>query len=259
MALASPDKRVKKSRAFHPFTEFTMKTPEQYAALTLTSQEPRVMAFPNLVVAKAPPLRFGRAKPQFSVTFLLDAEGDPIFAAVMRLSLGIVKSEFPVIYADAVKEYKAAPTGNPATGLVGLLVPYIKFPFVSGEDANEARRQEEKNEYPWAPGKILFKASSGEARQPALGSVETGKGVRFDPAAIAMNAGKFFHGAEAFFEVLFASYLVDSKRYVKAYLQKVYITGKGSRLGGDAGSETFDKYVGGVSNLNPVGDDDIPF
>lgn len=234
------------------------KTPEQYAALTLTASEPRRMVFANLIEAKAPPLRAGKAKPQFSATFLLDPTGDRIFDNAQRIALNVVKEEFPAVYADAVKAYKAAPTGDPLSGLCDLLQEQVKFPFITGDAANDERRRENKSEYEWAPGKILFKAASGEDQQPALGSVETGKGVRYEGPALAMNAGKFFPGAEAFFEVLFAGYLVDGKRYVKAYLQKVFVTGKGTRLGGHGGAEAFDKYVGHVSADNPL-DDDIAF
>ena len=237
----------------------TKKTKEQYDAVTLTSEKPQRMVFCNLAEPKAPPLKHGKAKPQYSATFLLDPI-DPVYSgegkSIVRIALAVAKEEFPQLYADAIKNAKANSRAN-LTGVLSELVALgVNVPFLSGGTANEDRVREGKSPYEWAPGKILFKASSGEDYQPKLGSTESGKGVLFDRDDLKMHASKFYAGADAFFKVQFAGFLVDGKRYVKAYLQQVFVTGTGERLG-NAGAETFDKYLGHVSNTNPVDADPI--
>lgn len=235
------------------------KTREEYDAVTLTSEKPQRMVFQNLVEPKAPPLKHGKAKPQYSATFLIDP-ADPMFAgegkSIAKLSLVVAKAEFPPVYADAVKAAKEHDRANLMGVLSELVALNIKFPFVTGNTANEERRAEGKSEYDWAPGKVLFKASAGEDYQPKLGSTESGKGVLYDKHDLANHAGKFYAGAEAFFKVQFAGFLVDGKRYVKAYLQQVFVTGRGERMG-NGGAETFDKYIGHVRDVNPVDEDPI--
>jgi hypothetical protein len=79
----------------------------------------------------------------------------------------------------------------------------------------------------------------------------------------AKSKPKFFFGAEAFFQVSFKDYRIGSNKLgVKAYLSKVFVTGKGERLSyGGSAPETFGAYCGTVSGVNPtVGmDDNIPF
>src|SRR5271165_223127 len=158
------------------------KTREQYDAVTLISEKPQIMVFQNLVEPKAPPLKHGKAKPQYSATFLLDPT-DPVFSgegkSIVRLSLAVAKEEFPTVYADAVKAAKAN-GGASLAGVLKHLAANVKLPFEYGDAVNEARAADGKSAYAWAPGKVLFKASSGVEYPPKLGSTASGKGILFD-------------------------------------------------------------------------------
>lgn len=251
------------------------KTKEQYDAVRLTTPAPQRMVFQNLVEPKAPPLKHGKAKPQFSATFLINPE-DPIFSgegkSIQRLCLSVVKEEFNPVYTAVLARLKAANAERekaelPAIKITPPLVldllrkEGVTLPFDRGEDINAEREKSGKSAYEWAAGKIMFKASSNADKddggsykyQPRLGSTESGKGVLFDRDGLAMHGSKFYNGAEAFFVVQFAGFLVDGKRYVKAYLEKVFVTGKGEKLG-NGGADEFDQYLGKTTNENPVDD-----
>src|SRR6266852_8803751 len=120
----------------------TTKTKEQYDAVTLTSEKPQRMVFCNLAAPKAPPLKHGKAKPQYSATFLLDP-ADPIFAgegkSIVRIALAVAKGEFPAVYAEAVTLAKAAGQGTLIGVVHALATKGVNFPFISGEAANAER------------------------------------------------------------------------------------------------------------------------
>jgi hypothetical protein len=243
------------------------KTPEQYEAVSLDADKPQRAVFLNVVEPKAPPLKQGQAKPVYSATFLIDPAA-PLFIgkdkSITQRCLTIAKEEFPGLFAEAITAAKANGGATVLGVLKHLKAAGVSFPFDRGDEINAERARDGKKPYDWAPGKIMFRASKpthkangDEIPPPALGSVESGKGVLYNRATdLALNGAKFYHGAEVFFSVQFAGFSIDGKRHIKAYLNKVFVTGKGERLGG-GGAETFNSFLGNVTNTNPT-DDEVP-
>ena len=99
---------------------------------------------------------------------------------------------------------------------------------------------------------------------PRLGALENGRIVMFDTAdKRALNAHRFFQGAEAYFEVTLAVYDTGSGVGTTAYLNDVLVNGQGTAFGsGPTMAEKFNKVHGSVSTVDPIDDrldDEIPF
>ena len=242
------------------------KSKEYYEARELVFPKAQRMIFCNVVEPKAPPSKHGKTKERFSATFLLDP-ADPLFSgegkSIQRLSLMMAKEHFPQVYQDALAAAQAAGGATVAGVIAELKKAGIGFPFDSVAEINEERRKNGDSSYPGEPEQIHFRASSTVAEgdrykyRPRLGSVETGRGVLFGKDEIAMHADKFYPGAEAFAVVSFAGFLVDGKRTVKAYLNQVFVTGRGERLGGNGGADRFDQFLGKDTVVNPITGDGV--
>lgn len=203
-----------------------------------TATSPKIMIHPHLHQASSyVDKKTGRKsdKPEFSASFVMEAN-DPDFAAMKAIVARLVADNFP---------------GEK-----------VQLPFKSGTMLADERVKLGKNDGEFMRGKIVLKAASGEQYPPALGGVENGRAVDYDTTdKKLMSVSKFFFGAEAFFQVVFKEYKVGSNTPgVKAYLSKVFVTGKGEKLtSGASAAETFGAYMGQASNVNPLEDLDIPY
>ena len=230
------------------------KTPEYYDSVTIVSPIAYPMIWQHLVEMSAPQLEQGEGKPDYDATFGMRSD-DPVFTTILRISLEVLREKFPEIVTASAEQIKAASHAS-MLGAVGSLKQKhrINFPFQTGAECHAQRAKKGKPPYTWlADDTILFSTKAGKnkdktPRQPVLGTVSSGKPVVFvPPGGVAMNADKFYHGAEAYFKVQFAAGEV-ANYYVKAYLNKVVLNGKGTPTPGGASVDEFSQYLGKITN-----------
>jgi hypothetical protein len=237
------------------------KNREYYEARELCFETAQRMIFCDLIEPKAPTKQ---SKERYSATFLIDP-ASPIFSGegkqtIQALSLLVAQEQFPVLYQDALKAAKEAGQFNRA-GVIGALeAAGIQFPFITIAELNEERRKNGQKLYQdfGNPQLLHFSMRSNVdekdryRHRPKLGSVASGAGVIFGKEELAMHADKFYGGAYAFAVGRAAAHLVDGKRTVKFYLNQVFVTGRGERLGGNGGADRFDKFLGKDTAVNPI-------
>lgn len=145
----------------------------------------------------------------------------------------------------------------------------VKFPFANGNQ-RAADRKAKGKDGSLTVNKAILKASSKYA--PMVSWIENGKLTEIVSTDLANSPalGKFFSGAECLATFKFVTTEIKDKdaeggikRYVSAYLNKVFSTGKGTRVGGGrSAAEAFKGYIGQSTTEDPTaGDvgDDIPF
>lgn len=182
----------------------------------------------------------GKAKgdPKYGGVFTLDAD-HPDLNPMKQKAIAVARAE----WGDGVE-------------LAG-----INWPFGSGDKAAAKREAKNKNGDLYK-GKAVLKARS--LFEPMCSWVENGNVREVPSKELGPNASKFYSGVEALATFNFVPMTVDGKRYVTAYLNKVFSTGKGQRVGGGKpAAEAFKGYLGRATAENPtagkVADDDIPF
>lgn len=181
-------------------------------------------------------------------------KGDPKYGGVF-----VLPADHPDL--KALKQ-KAAEVAKAEWGDdVDLSPSNIGWPFSSGTDYANERRAKGKNG-DFYDGKAMLKARS--KFEPMASWVANGKVVEVPSKELGPNASKFFSGVECLATFNFVPMIVDRKKYVTAYLNKVFATGKGERVGGGRpAAEAFKAYIGKATTADPtkgvVADDDIPF
>ena len=235
----------------------------------LAQEMPKILLYPRLVEPAEKRDRDGNltGKRAYSADFMMDP-ADPDLEPLRKLTCSLINSVFPDKVATA--KQLVANSGvklSYASLLVALSTIGIGHPFEDGTvradaEAEKGKPREEQR------GKIIFKAQKPEMKKdgvtklqpPRLGALENGRIVQFDTAdKRALNAHKFFQGAEAYFEVTLATY-TGFGGGVTAYLNDVLVNGKGEAFGsGPSMTEKFNKVHGSVSTVNPIDDDEIPF
>jgi hypothetical protein len=134
----------------------------------------------------------------------------------------------------------------------------ISFPLKSGAKDNEKRVAKGKKARPFMDGMVFITGRSKYA--PRLSGMENGKVTDYEGDAVLKAKAKFYGGVNALVEFNFVANEVDDKRSVTAYLNLVFTTGKGERIGGRSGAEVFKGYVGKPTTENPTElDNEIPF
>jgi hypothetical protein len=214
---------------------------------------PVVMIFPAVITPKAYKNRAGSEA--YSASFVLKAD-HPAIGALKASIVAVAKEKWPgrdLAAAVAARE--------------------VMLPFQKGDTMIDKRRKDladknkiYKGENDFMAGALVLKAST-KKYPPQLGywDPKAKKWIDLDDDSKANHAAKFYFGAEALVEINLSAYdkvNSEAKDGVTAYLQKVYVTGKGKRLvGGAPGSETFSAYVGHASDEDPTQglDDEMPF
>jgi hypothetical protein len=135
----------------------------------------------------------------------------------------------------------------------------LAFPLKSG--AKMAEKATAKNkDGSFYLGNATLKTSS--KFPPILSIIQGGKIITLDSDALkAQWKSKFYSGCQVAASVNFVPY-EDPKGLqdgVTAYLQSLLWVGDGERIGQADQSEVFKSYVGQQTNVDPLGDDDIPF
>lgn len=180
------------------------------------------------------------------------AKGDPKYGGVFTL-----EADHPDVVPMKQKALAAA------RGEWGSDVDLnsIEWPFKNGDKLAEERVKINKKGDLYA-GKVVLKARS--LFEPMCSWIENGAVREVPSKELGAAASKFFNGVEALATFNFVAMTVDGKRYVTAYLNKLFSTGKGERVvGGRSAAEAFSGYIGKTTNENPTKgtgmDDDIPF
>jgi hypothetical protein len=224
-----------------------MSNTETAGLVTLTA--PVVMAYPNLIVAKAIQ-RDGKDKgePKFSAQFLFRPDSPDLAA---------IKAEIKKV---ALAKWPGRAIGTQSQQ--GL----FKLPIKPGDAAADKRKAAGKEDGEFQRGFVMLRGAS--KFRPKLGILQAGRLVELDgDGPINAHKDQFYFGVEVFAQFNFVAYEGgNGPDGVTAYLQSVLSTGKGKKLssGGTSLADTFKGYVGTVTGDNPLGDgsdldDEIPF
>ncbi len=168
---------------------------------------------------------------------------------------------FPSDHPD-LKPLKAKAVEIARAEWPGVDVNTVGWPFKSGDKRAAERTAKGKDGKLYA-GKAVVKSRSKYA--PMVSWVANGKIVEVASTeeAAKANSAKFFNGAECLASFNFVPVVVNGNKFITAYLNKVFSTGKGERVGGGrSASEAFKGYVGKATAEDPTQgsvDDDIPF
>lgn len=200
---------------------------------------PAVMVFPALLQPKAYQENGkDKGEPKYGGTFLFAAE-HPDLKALKAACLAVARAMWPGVDAKS-----------------------IGWPFSSGA-AYAAKRGAAGKDGTLFADKAMLKARS--KYEPMLSWIESGK-VKEVPstASGAVASAKFFSGAEVLATFNFRAAEVSGNKYVTAYLNKVFSTGKGTRIGGGrSAADAFKAYIGHATETDPTAgadlDDEMPF
>ncbi len=231
------------------------KTPEYYESVSIVSPVAFPMFWQHLTELSAPDLGQGEGKPDYDATFEMRPD-HPVLTSALRISLEVLRENFPEIVTASAEAIQDASHAALVGAMASLKQKHrIHFPFQTGAEVNAKREKKGKSRYSdLGDDVVLFSTKAGKnkdktPRQPILGTVASGKPVVFvPPGGVAMNADKFYNGAEAYFKVQFAAGAANGNMYVKAYLNKVVLNGKGSPRSGGASIEEFGQFMGKVTN-----------
>jgi hypothetical protein len=171
-----------------------------------------------------------RGEPKFQATFLLPAD-HPELKPIKDLAIKIARAAWQDVDLKSVI-----------------------WPFKSGSEYAAKRDAEGKKNNEIFAGKVMLKASS--KFQPRLSGTENGQFCDYEGASLEKALPKFFAGAEVLFQANLVANEVDGKRSVTAYLNMIYSTGNGKRVGGGRpASEVFKGYAGHTTEENPTAGD----
>lgn len=142
----------------------------------------------------------------------------------------------------------------------GVELATVGWPFISGNDYAQ-KRQAKGKDGSYFTGKGMLKSRS--VFEPRLCGIENGHMTDYEGEGRVKAKAKFYSGVGSLAEFNFVAVEVNGKRYVTAYLNMVFSTNKGERVGGGkSAAETFKGYVGTASAEDPTKgdlDDEIPF
>ena len=235
----------------------------------LAQEMPKILLYPHLVEPADKRDADGAltGKRSYQADFMMDP-ADPDLEPLRKLTCSLINSVFPDKVATAKQLVASSGAKLSYASLLGSLSTLgVGHPFVDGT-ARADRAAEKDKPREEQRGKVIFKAQKPEMKKdgvtklqpPRLGALENGRIVQFDTAdKRALNAHRFFQGAEAYFEVTLATY-TGFGGGVTAYLNDVLVNGVGTAFGsGPSMTEKFNKVHGAVSTVNPLDDDEIPF
>jgi hypothetical protein len=217
-----------------------------------TFNEPLVAFNVNLLEARAFRDDRGKVKgePKYGLSVLIDPDSAELKAANSVVA-AVARAAFP-----------------------GVPLSKIQSPFKSGSKQNERRKAKDKAPLEYQEGKVILTARSNT--QPRLSGWDGKSVVDFlSEDAIRAHSKLFYSGVHVLIQVNFVAYGsaadVDetgpdaSRPGVTCYINHVFSTGRGERLGGGASAaEVFRNYVGHAMDTDPtagspLGDDDVPF
>jgi hypothetical protein len=170
----------------------------------------------------------GKGDPKFGGEFVFPAD-HPDLQPLKDKAISVAKAEWP-----------------------GVELATVGWPFKSGDKRAKERAEKGKDGKFYA-GKAVLKSRSKYAIMVSW--FDNGKIVEVasDDAVAKANSSKFFNGSECLASFNFTPVVVDGKKYITAYLNKVFATGKGERVGGGrSAAEAFKGYVGQATTEDPT-------
>lgn len=188
--------------------------------------------------------------------------GDPKYSS--RVVLDPKGSDFPALKALAASAAKAKFPGVPFKDLA--------FPFRNGDEMiakKKADLAKENKTYngnlDYLAGKVVMTCRS--KFPPAMAAIVNGRMTDIPAENKVLINQNFFTGAEVLGVLNVSAYdeVGTNKAGVTVYLNEVFATGKGKRIGGTrSAASTFAGYAGKPSGEDPTagseaGDDEIPF
>lgn len=204
--------------------------------------KPVVMSHPNLFEARA----FGKkgkesGVPKFSANFVFPVD-HPDLKPLKQLAAKIARAKWPD------RDLKT-----------------LSFCFTNGDKLADKRKTAGKEDGEFQRGKVVVAARS--RYEPRLAGVENGKPLDYEGPARLAAKGKFYFGVEVLAQVNLVAYdgVGNNPDGVTAYLNMVFTTNKGERLGGggQSAAEAFRGYIGSTTQEDPTAgaavDDEIPF
>jgi hypothetical protein len=226
-------------------------------------QKPVAILFPKVIEPEAfpdPKTKLPKGPPVYSANFCIPGD----------------HPQWPELKAAVLSEAR-----EKFGGLAG-----VKFPIIPGEEEIKrfkeklaANGKEYKGENDFLLGCMILKTRSPK-RVPMLGYSDPAhpKAVNgwvdvidnrkeaddVDPEAVTARkavASKFYAGALCSVETIISGVEFNDRKFVTAYLQKVYSSGQGKHIaGGEPGSAVFEAYKGHISNVDPtLVAEDVPF
>lgn len=134
----------------------------------------------------------------------------------------------------------------------------LKFPITSGAKMTEKAVAKSKDGSFYA-GTVALKTSS--KFPPVLSVLQEGRIITLENDALkAQWKSKFYSGCQVAASVNFVPYEGDEgDDGVTAYIQSLLWVADGERIGQADQTEVFKNYVGQKTNVDPLGDDEIPF
>jgi Protein of unknown function (DUF2815) len=201
-----------------------------------------LMFHPNLHTPKAFKGKGGKenGEPKYSGNFAMKPD-HPDLNPMKKAAAAVAKAKWP-----------------------GRSLKELAFPFANGDAKADLDKARGKNSE-YNRGYVIMAARS--KFEPRLVAFVNKKIVEVTAENRTALKDKFFFGAEAFIEVNFVAYegVGNNPDGVTAYLNKVQVTGKGTRIAAAGGvSEHFRNYVGAASGEDPTAssaedDDEVPF
>jgi len=134
----------------------------------------------------------------------------------------------------------------------------LKFPITTGAKMAEKATARGKDGSFYS-GNVVLKTSS---KFPPIASIiQGGRIITLDSDALkAQWKSKFYSGCQVAASVNFVPYEGDEGADgVTCYIQSILWVGDGERIGQKDQADVFKSYVGQQTNVDPLGDDDIPF
>jgi hypothetical protein len=187
-------------------------------------------------------------------------KGPPKFGAMFLFS-----GEHPDLPGIKKKMMEAASSMFP-----GEKFPREFWPVTSGSERIAKLKAADKTIKPYVAaqeGKAVLQSRS--KYPPMVSYIVNGKlteVVSTDLKGMLASRSHFFSGAEVLASFNFVPGAIKNKdgstsKYLAVYLNKVFSTGKGERVGGwRSAAEAFKGYIGHASQEDPTaGDEDIPF
>ena len=217
---------------------------EQTGIFDMTAATP--MLWPNLHEPKAYQENGkDKGEKKYGATFIFGAD-HPDMKAIKDKAIAVARARWP-----------------------GVELKTVSWPFTSGNDYATKREAAGKKDGDRFKGKALLKARS--IYEPRLCGVENGGLTDYEGDARLKSKPKFYSGVGALAEFNFVAVEVKSRvngvevanKFVTAYLNMVFTTNKGERVGGGrSAAETFKGYAGQATVEDPTKgavDDEIPF
>lgn len=220
--------------------EEAMMTEAAMGRYSLT--KPAVMVFPNLFVPRA--FRVGgkdKGEAKYSANFLF-APDHPDLQPMKGIAAQVARAAWP-----------------------GRDLKTLKFPFSIGDKlADKTQERKGKDLNVFYRGNIVVAARSQFA--PRLSGFMNGRVTDYDDDLRNQKKSEFYSGALVLVTFNFVNYngVDQNPDGVTAYLDMVFSTNKGARVGGGmSAADAFKDFVGRETPEDPTGgaamDDEIPF